>query len=480
MMSTTKRHPSRISVKAGVDKDGKLSAMKFDAVFNTGAYSSWGPTVANRVPVHASGPYYFPHYHAHATAVHTNCVPAGAFRGFGVPQAAIVQETVFDKLAIAIGMDRLEFRMINALENGLPTGTGQVFDTGVGFKKCLQSLEPAWQERKRAVAKFNATTKSATRRGVGIAGVWYGCGNTSLPNPSTIKVGVDKDGKVILFQGAIDIGQGSNTVIAQIFADAVGLELATITLASGDTDRTPDAGKTSASRQTFISGNAAYSAGRQLRKQMLRLAKATDDADLRIVNTELIVTENEAVRTVPLDSLPEDQNGFVFSAEGTYDPPTEPPDENGQGEPYATYGYGAQIVEIEVDTSLGSIKVTSIAAAHDVGRAINPTLVEGQVEGGIAQGIGMALMEEYIPGRNDNLHDYLIPTIGDIPDITTLIVEEADPHGPFGAKGLGEHVLIPTCPAIICALHDATGAWLREIPATPARVHEAINLSISH
>ncbi|RVA86469.1 xanthine dehydrogenase family protein molybdopterin-binding subunit, partial [Mesorhizobium sp. M7A.F.Ca.CA.004.01.1.1] len=169
-----------------------------------------------------------------------------------------------------------------------------------------------------------------------------------------------------------------------------------------------------------------------------------------------------------------DTEGFVFRAEETYDPPTLPLDARGQGKPYAVYGYGAQIAELEVDLKLGTVKLLKITAAHDVGKAINPLLAEGQIEGGIAQGIGMALMEEYIPGRTENLHDYLIPTIGDVPPIETILIEVPDPEGPFGAKGLGEHVLIPTAPAILNAIRHATGVLVTKIPATPTRIRAGI------
>ena len=165
--------------------------------------------------------------------------------------------------------------------------------------------------------------------------------------------------------------------------------------------------------------------------------------------------------------------GWNVSAEATYDPPTSPLDKNGQGAPYAVYGYGAQMVELEVDPALGTIRLRKITAAHDVGRAINPMLVRGQIEGGIAQGIGMALMEEYLPARTENLHDYLIPTFGDVPPIDSQLIEVPDPEGPFGAKGLGEHVLIPTAPAILNAIRHATGAEITRVPALPHRVLEA-------
>ena len=474
MRTTTKRHPGSIRATVGATSDGKLAAMKFEGVFNTGAYASWGPTVAVRVPVHAGGPYYYPAYEARSLAVHTHCPPAGAFRGFGVPQSAVAQEALFDDLAGMLGMDRLQFRIINALENGMPTGTGQVFASGVGFKKCLLALQPHWESACRAAEVFNRQSDGVMRRGLGVAGVWYGCGNTSLPNPSTIKVGITRDGALLLFQGAVDIGQGSNTVITQICADALGMDIDLFRLVPGDTAVTPDAGKTSASRQTFVSGKAAYLAGSGLRRQILDRVRASADAELSLENGYLKVCDSGMEEAYFLPEMPADEDGFVFVSQDTYDPPTRPMDENGQGEPYATYGFGAQAALVEVDTVLGTVKVLQVYAAHDVGRAINPVLVEGQVEGGVAQGIGMALMEEYIPGVTENLHDYLIPTCGDVPDIRTIIVEENDPHGPYGAKGLGEHVLIPTAPAILNAINHAIGAKVRVLPATPERILSAL------
>jgi len=176
-----------------------------------------------------------------------------------------------------------------------------------------------------------------------------------------------------------------------------------------------------------------------------------------------------------LSSLEVDAEGFVLHSMESYDPPTKPLDQNGQGHPYAQFGYAAQLAVVEVDTILGTVKPIKFVAAHDVGKAINPMLVEGQVHGGIAQGLGMALMEEYIPGRTENFHDYLIPTIGDIPPIETIIIEEPDAHGPYGAKGLGEHVLVPTAPALLNAIKYATGIRMRKVPAIPSEVHAAIH-----
>jgi aldehyde oxidoreductase len=447
--------------------------MMFEGIFNTGAYASWGPTVASRVPIHACGPYFTPNYRAFGRAIHTNGPVSGAFRGFGVPQATIMQETLYDDLARALCMDRLEFRKRNALVDGQTTVTGQTLSEGVGIVACLDALEPHWLRALEDAEAANASN-IVVRRGTGIAACWYGCGNTALPNPSTIKVGMTRGGEVVLHQGAVDIGQGASTVIAQICADALGLPLSDFRLESADTAITPDAGKTSASRQTFVSGKAAQRSGLALRSAILRHANVSEAAALSLCDGVLSVVDAGEGRAIDLPSLPADREGYVFLARESYDPPTTALDENGQGSPYAVYGYGVQLVELEVDTALGTVRLIKITAAHDVGRIINPVLAEGQITGGIAQGIGLALMEEYVPGRTENLHDYLIPTSGDVPEIEAIFVEKPDPEGPFGAKGLGEHVLIPTAPAILNAIRDATGARPRTLPATPDRVLAAI------
>ncbi|MGB7240899.1 MAG: molybdopterin-dependent oxidoreductase [Sulfitobacter sp.] len=472
MQSTTKRHPSDITLTVGATRDGKLSGFDFHGLFNTGAYASWGPTVATRVPVHGSGPYRISDYTAVSQAIHTHCPPAGAFRGFGVPQAAIAQESLFDELADKLGLDPLDFRILNALDNSVPTVCGQVFDQGVGIKACLRSLKPAW-DAERALAKRDST--DTVKIGVGVAAGWYGCGNTSLPNPSTIKSGVRGDGTIVLHQGAMDIGQGANTVITQIFAAALGVPTDQIAIIGPDTDVTPDAGKTSASRQTYVSGKAAQMSATALRAAILSRVNATDAATLHIGPAGIEITQDDIQHLITLDTLKADADGYVFGAEETYDPPTKSLDENGQGAPYAQFGYAAHLAVVAVDMTLGTVTPIKFVAAHDVGRAINPMLVEGQIAGGIAQGLGMTLMEEYLPGKTENLHDYLIPTIGDVPPIKTIIIEEPDAHGPYGAKGLGEHVLIPTAPAILNAIKHATSVRITRVPATPARIKAAID-----
>ena len=473
MASSTKRHPAAIRARAGCTADGILTAFEFHGDFDSGAYASWGPTVADRVPVHATGPYVIPHVRNTSCAWLTNAPPSGAFRGFGVPQSAIANEALLDDLAGQCGIDPLAFRLKNAIRKGDETSSGQVLEHSAGLADCFEALQPDW-DRERAAADRINRAGGAVRRGVGVAGMWYGCGNTSMSNPSTMKIGISAEGQVTLYNGAMDMGQGPNTIMPQIAADALGVPVERIAVVTGDTDRTADAGKSSASRQTFVSGRATQIAGETLRANILRLANVGPAASLEIGDGRIVLRDGDAERTLDLHAMTPDREGDVLAGEGTFDPPTRPLDANGQGVPYATYGFGAHLAVADVDIDLGTIKVRRIVAAHDVGRAINPTLLEGQIHGGVAQGLGFALMEEYIPGRTENLHDYLIPTFGDVPPIDVILIEDPEPLGPYGAKGIGEQALIPTAPAIFNAVHHATGVRLRHAPATPHRVRDAI------
>ncbi|MFN0161948.1 MAG: molybdopterin-dependent oxidoreductase [Burkholderiales bacterium] len=470
MLSTTKRHPARIRARLGCDGEGLLRAIDFAGDFDTGAYASWGSTVANRVPIHASGPYRVPAVRALTRAIFTHGPVAGAFRGFGVPQACIATEALVDDLALATGIDPLEFRLKNALVAGDTTPTGQALASSVGMARCLEALKPGWQAALARAAAANRTSPAHLRYGAGIACMWYGIGNTVIANPSTMTIGIRQNGRFMLYNGAQEIGQGTYTIMPQIAADALGVPVTLIDQVHGDTDLTEDAGKSSASRQTFVSGNAARFAALDLRRQLCERMGLPATAGLVVSGTTLIGRDAARERRLDLASLAIDARGDVASGRGSFNPPTVPLDSDGQGVPYATYAFAAQFAEVVVDTALGTVKVTHIEAAHDVGRAINPTQVEGQIHGGVAQGLGMALMEEYHSGRTDNLHDYLIPTIGDIPPITTHIIEDPEPLAPYGAKGVGEPALIATAPAIFSAIRHATGVRVEFAPCTPDRL----------
>jgi aldehyde oxidoreductase len=473
MASTTKRHPSRIAARAACDAEGRITAYASEADFDTGAYASWGPTVAGRVPVHGAGPYRMPNVQNRSRAVYSNGPIAGAFRGFGVPQAAIAHETLYDELAEKAGLDRLEFRLINALRVGDATATGQVLRASAGLGPCLEALRPAWDELNAWARAGNATSR-VTRRGVGIACMWYGIGNTALPNPSRMRITLDREGRLVFYNGAVDIGQGSTTILTQIAAEALGLPVEAFTLVTGDTDKTYDAGKSSASRQTFVSGRATQDAALALRAEILRHSNAGPEAGLELDGPVLTVSADGEATRIELSAWPRAAGGVVFEGIGEFDPPTVPLDAKGQGTPYATYGFAAQIAALDVDMALGTVRLERFVAAHDVGRAINPSLVEGQIHGGIAQGIGLALMEEYLPGRTENLHDYLIPTFGDVPPIEVILIEDGEPLGPFGAKGVGEPALVPAAPAILGAIRHATGVTIRKVPALPHRIRAAL------
>jgi aldehyde oxidoreductase len=451
MQSTTKRHPARMQARLMADTAGQFRSYEFSGDFDTGAYASWGPTVANRVPIHACGPYRVAHVLAQTRAVYTNNPIAGAFRGFGVPQATLLMEAAVDQLARKLQLDPLELRIANVLRAGDATATGQVLHSSVGMLACLERLRPSWQLFADQVKAFNLQAKntgSALRRGRGLAAMWYGIGNTVIANPSLMRIEW-RGGRYLLRNGAQEIGQGSSTVLAQIAAQSLGVSIDLIDQTSADTDLTADAGKSSASRQTFVSGRAV---------QLAALDLAAKLAHWRESHAGL----------APPDGL---------FGEGLFDPPTIALDADGQGTPYACYGFAAQAAIVEVDLELGRVRVLQIDAAHDVGKAINPTLVEGQIHGGIAQGLGLALMEEYVSGKTDNLHDYLIPTVGDMPLINCHLIEDPEPLGPFGAKGVGEPALVATAPAILAAIEDACGVRPTQLPVTPSRLWQTLRES---
>ncbi|RPH59555.1 MAG: aldehyde oxidase, partial [Burkholderiales bacterium] len=301
MAATTKRHPARMSAALAADRDGRLLAYDFEGDFNTGAYSSWGPTVANRVPIHASGPYRVGAVRALTRAVFTNNAIAGAFRGFGVPQSTLLNETLVDMLAQQFGRDPLDYRFEHALRAGDTTPTGQRLAASVGMQACLAALRPGWREARERADAFNARAlagapvlaaatssdphrryAAAKRRGVGIACMWYGIGNTVIANPSSMQVALRRNGRIMLYNGAVDIGQGTYTIMAQICADALGVPVALVDQTVSDTDLTLDAGKSSASRQTFVSGNAAKAAGEDLRARLLALLALPAHARLQL------------------------------------------------------------------------------------------------------------------------------------------------------------------------------------------------------
>lgn len=475
-LATSKRHPLTITMKTGADHSGKLLAVKAKILCDTGAYGSYGIAVASRSAVHATGPYAVENSELEALCIYTNNPVAGAMRGFGAPQVAFAHESQMDLLAGKLGLDPLEIRRVNALKPGSITATGQELKASVGIGECLDAVRPEYE---RALKGWRSeTTPPYKKRGVGIGAMWYGIGNTGVQNPSTAQIEIDLNGKVTLYTGCADIGQGSTTVLSQIAGEVLGLSPDALSVIVGDTHFTTNAGATSASRQTYISGNAVKDAAEKMADFLL-----TVGVDLIKVPKNSLVLDSGFIRHVsdPERSVPfskaavrAHRKGLPLKWQGYFDPVTEPLDpETGQGVPYSTYAFACHVAQVTVDTHTGEVEVERVMAAHDVGKAIYPEGVVGQICGGVAMGLGFALMEEYIPGETESMKDYFIPTCSDMPEIVPIIVESSEPTGPFGAKGVGEPALIPTAPAIVNAVSDALGERVYVLPANLERVLEA-------
>ena len=468
----SKRHPLRIQYKSGAKKDGKLTAVEVHILGDTGAYASYGATVAIRSAVHATGPYQVPNVRVRSQMVYTNNPWSGAMRGFGVPQMAFAHESQMDLLAKALKIDPIEIRLKNAFTVGSETATGQTLMASVGIGETLRKVKE-WREK--AISQKDSK-RPDIKRGIGVGSMWYGIGNTGIANPSTAQMEIDPKGEIRLFTGAADIGQGSDTVLLQIASEALGFSLKEIRLIRADTATTTDAGATSASRQTYISGNAMLNAIKSLKQEIFKEASGLlgeNEKELFIEDGEVKHISKGCI-SIPVREVAK-RCGRVLRGEGHFDPETTKLDsKTGQGSPYATYAFATHLVEVEVDIETGRVKVNQVVASHDVGKAIHPQNVIGQIKGGVTMGVGMALMEEFVPRETISFVNYLIPTSKDVPEVIPILVEEKEPTGPFGAKGVGEPALIPTAPAILNAIADAIGQRIYHLPANLERVMKAI------
>jgi CO/xanthine dehydrogenase Mo-binding subunit len=373
-------------------------------------------------------------------------------------------------------MDPIELRLKNAFTVGAETATGQTLTASVGIGETLRNVKE-WRDH-HAFSREDPK-RPYIRRGVGVGSMWYGIGNTGVANPATAQMEIHPDGEVRLLTGAADMGQGSDTALLQIASEALGVDLKEIRLIRADTAMTTDAGASSASRQTYISGNAILNAIKHLKQEGLKEASLI----LGVPDKELLM-EDGFIRSKANPSIGlglrevAKRGGRVLRGEGCFDPETTKLDpKTGQGIPYATYAFATHLAEVEVDTETGRVKVNRIVASHDVGKAIHPGNIKGQITGGVMMGMGFALMEEFVPGKTTSFVDYLIPTAKDIPEVIPILVEDEEPTGPFGAKGVGEPALIPTAPAILNAIADAIGERISDLPANLERVLEAVNKS---
>jgi CO/xanthine dehydrogenase Mo-binding subunit len=461
MAVMSKRHPGRAHVKLGATRLGHLIAAEVDYLLDGGAYATLSPVVLFRGAVHACGPYRVPNVKVDARVVRTHKIPCGAFRGFGEPQVVFAFESAVNELADRLHIDPLELRLRNALGEGDETITGQRLGSSVGFREVLETVAETadWDRKREAFAQ----DKGTVRRGIGLAACYYGVGLGAMGkhlNPAGASVVVSGDGSVTVAVGTTEIGQGMITVLAQITAEALGCPMDLVRVVEADTSRVPDSGPTVASRTTIMSGNAIRDAAAKIRTAM-----------------EPVIADSGLSWREAVSACVQKQVGLA--AHGwAVPPPTSFDLSTGQGDAYICYSFSANVVEVEVDTETGETRVLRVHSGHDMGRVINPTTGEGQVEGGVVQGLGYALVEEHVleDGRilNDQFSTYIIPTPMDTPEIRSILVEHPFEWGPYGAKGLGETPIIAVAPAVTAAIHHAVGVRLAEIPATPERVWAAL------
>jgi CO/xanthine dehydrogenase Mo-binding subunit len=490
-LSTAKRHPMIIQCKIGAKKDGTFVVFE-GMIFNEqGAYASFGPggRPAGGVHIHAvvmlPGPYVIPNVKVDGYLVHTNHPYGGAMRGFGAPQVNFAHESLVDELAEILGMDPYYLRLKNCFEVGSETATGQLLNQSVGLKDSMEKTKEAfkWDEKKKLAPDQKGLKNTEKRRGVGMAIGWYRTSIGTSSDGCGANLHLQEDGSVLLYQGITEMGQGSYTVLSQIAAEALGVTLEDVRVVTPDTDIAPDSGPTVGSRSTTLMGNAILIAAEVIKKSLVESASELlgVSTDRLIVKDRLIYDRDNPNRFVDLKEAAKQSKamGRRMMGQGWYTPPKSSLDlETGQGSPYFVYTYCTQMAEVEVDIKTGEVEVIKIIATFDVGKAINPIMVEGQIQGGIVMGLGYALMEELVLKegviQNLNLRDYIIPTALDAPEIIPIYIEHTNVHGPFGAKGIGEMPNIPTAPAITNAIANAIGVRIYDLPAHSERVYMAI------
>ncbi|MCD4671640.1 MAG: molybdopterin-dependent oxidoreductase [Anaerolineaceae bacterium] len=466
-----KRHTTQIRVKVGAKNNGKLVAVETELYGDTGAYASLGEAVMTRATTHSSGPYEMPHVKGDCFAMYTNNIPAGAYRGFGVMQSAFGVETMMDMMAEELEIDPFEIRRMNALHVGSVTNTGQILNESVGLLECIDRVE---DEVKRLAGDTPFVSHPVPgepnkRRSWGIAAAYKNTGlGGGVPDEAGATVELFEDGTVESRTSSAEIGQGLVTVLQIITAEELGMPIEKVRVLLSDTDLTPNGGPTTASRQTFMSGNAVRYAAR-----VLRDALVSEVAEKYDISPKLIQFKDGCIHanghTVELSELAQEmkQKGLDLRAKYLYSAPETKPLGEG-GDMHFAFSFAVQAAEVEVDTLTGEVAVLNVIAANDVGAAINPLGLQVQVEGGVVMGVGHALTEKFImdEGRvvTDRLAMYRMPNISQTPEITSIVVEEKVAAGPYGAKGVGEVVLVPTSPAITNAIYNAVGVRFFEIP----------------
>lgn len=506
MIGSCKRHPVFIHHKIGLSKDGKIQAIEVDIRSDGGAYCFSTKGTVAKSAILGAGPYEIPNVKVISTGYYTNNTPSGAMRTFGILQPTFAIESTMDICSERLGIDPIELRLINGVKDGAITHTRQALGS-VSYcetlRRCAQSA--AWEQGPSNVrgpvrkdvkgdgiaqpyipgCEFKSPAalelcRSRFKYGRGVGTGWYGIGRCATVDKAGAFVEIDDGGTAMVLTGVTEIGEGILTVLTQIAADELGMYPEDITIGDNDTARAPEAAHAGASRQSYMIGNAVMNACRDVKKKFIREIAAywnIDSSSVCMKNRRIFVP-GHAQYDLPLKDavdICKKIRGYVPLGSGTYTAHHEALDPvTGKGNPWQAYVYGSQIAEVAVDTFTGEVHVLGIWAAHDVGRAINPQGVEGQIEGGAVQSMGQAIMEDFtikegIP-VNKNFAKYILPTSVDIPVVHSTLVEDPDPFSPLGAKGIGEPAPLPTTPAIINAIYDAVGVRITSLPATPEKI----------
>ncbi len=474
-----KRHPYILYYKWGCRYDGSITAMELKAIADGGAYVSMSPFVTWRSVVQATGPYHCPNVKTDLYAAFTNNNFTGAMRGFGSPQVNFAIESMMDELAEQVGKSPLAVRLLNGFETGSVTATGQRLNHEVSLKHALlEAASASYYGKKWAENRLTKNKSNPIRKGIGISCAYRGVslGAEGVDAASAV-VYIQPDGSVNVSSGIIDMGQGAQTAMSQIVAEVLGINLNRLRFLQPDSGRVADSGPTVASRGTIMGGGAAKIAAENVRAVMektLREMTEQEQADFLFENEEIFLKKgngkgkrvagfDEVVARCYAKGRPLFASGVRHIAETNWD------EETGQGDAYFTYVYGANVAEVEVDTETGRVDVTKFYSVHDVGRAINRSMVEGQIYGGVAMGMGYGIMEEFIQEEGQaktlNFDEYYIPTALDVPYMKAIILENPDAKGPFGAKSIGEPALEMAAPAIANAIFNATGKRILNLPA---------------
>ncbi len=464
MAATTKRHPAWIRHRTGVDLDGRLLAQAVEVVFDGGAYVTLSPVVLSRGLIHAGGPYACDNVRIDGRAVLTNSVPFGAFRGFGAPQTIFAVERQMDKIAEELGMDPVELRRMNLIREGQSTATGQIIRDGADRLEVLdRALDlSAYREKQEEHARFNAAHEDL-RRGVGLSTYFHGAGFTGggeVHLSSVAKVEARPDGRIEVLTSNIEMGQGTLTIFTQIASESLGLEPDDVVIAEADTFRVPNSGPTVASRTVMV-------VGRLIEKACADLVAKLGDSDLRGPDLKQAIVD-----------WYRKHSGGVLDGAARYEPPpgTSWDEDSYRGDAYGAFAWGACVVEVEVDLRTLGTRVLDVVAVQEVGKVLNELLARGQIQGGVVQAIGWALMEECVWSDgamvNNQLTNYMIPTSDDVPPIRVDFLEAPYAHGTGGAKGIGELPVDGPAPAVAAAIEAATGTHPRVIPVTPERLME--------